>query len=208
MTLADRAGKTLLVNLWATWRAPCRAEMPALDSPAVGPRAEPGFEVVAINVDTGDDTKRKKFLTETGVKDARLLSRQRRWYSSTGSRKAPMALGLPVTLLVDPEGCLIAGMNGPADWAGIGRGEARRLRQSAPSQSREALCNIFMRLEARHTCCRLCLHMSNPADRTGFLKGIVQIGLPFDLILFGGGNVVDQGHLKRSHWSGAPFWGC
>ena len=66
MTLADRAGKTLLVNLWATWCYPCREEMPALNTL----QKEMGgdkFEVVAVNVDTGDDTKPRKFLAETGV---------------------------------------------------------------------------------------------------------------------------------------------
>ena len=67
MTLADRKGKTLLVNLWATWCAPCRAEMPALDALQQA-KGGADFEVVAINVDTGDDAKPKKFLAETGVK--------------------------------------------------------------------------------------------------------------------------------------------
>ena len=67
MTLADRAGKTLLVNLWATWCAPCRAEMPALDALQAA-KGGGDFEVVAINVDTGDDAKPKKFLADTGVK--------------------------------------------------------------------------------------------------------------------------------------------
>ncbi|TIM93265.1 MAG: TlpA family protein disulfide reductase, partial [Mesorhizobium sp.] len=60
------AGKTVLLNLWATWCAPCRAEMPALDAL----QKEKGgntFEVVAVNVDTGDDAKPKKFLKEIGI---------------------------------------------------------------------------------------------------------------------------------------------
>ena len=66
MTLADRAGKTVLMNLWATWCAPCRAEMPALDALQKEMGGEK-FEVIAVNVDTGDDTKPKKFLAETGI---------------------------------------------------------------------------------------------------------------------------------------------
>lgn len=60
MTLGDYKGKTLLVNLWATWCAPCREEMPELDNL----QAEKGgsdFDVVAINIDTGSDEKPKSF---------------------------------------------------------------------------------------------------------------------------------------------------
>lgn len=117
MTLADRTGRTLLVNLWATWCAPCRAEMPSLDS-LQSTRGGPGFEVVAINVDTGDDTKPKKFLAETSVKTLAYYRDATMGVFNTLKTKA-LALGLPVTLLVDPEGCLIAGMNGPAEWAGV-----------------------------------------------------------------------------------------
>ena len=116
MTLADRAGKTLLVNLWATWCAPCRAEMPALDS-LQARKGGPGFEVVAINIDVGDDTKPKKFLAETGVKTLAYY-RDGTMGVFNALKERALALGLPVTLLVDPEGCLLAGMNGPADWAG------------------------------------------------------------------------------------------
>ena len=66
MTIADRAGRTLLVNLWATWCYPCREEMPSLDALQKEMGGD-GFEVVAVNVDTGDDTKPKKFLSETGI---------------------------------------------------------------------------------------------------------------------------------------------
>lgn len=126
MTLADRQGKTLLVNLWATWCAPCRAEMPALDALETEMGGE-SFEVVAINVDTGDDTKPKKFLEETGVK-ALGFYRDSTMGVFNDLKKRGLALGLPVTLLVDEQGCLLAHMNGPAEWSGA---DARRLIETA-----------------------------------------------------------------------------
>jgi thiol-disulfide isomerase/thioredoxin len=116
MTLADRAGKTLLVNLWATWCAPCRAEMPALDA-LQRAKGGAGFEVVAINVDTGDDAKPKKFLADTGVKTLTYY-RDASMGAFNMLKEKALALGLPVTLLVDPQGCLVAAMNGPANWSG------------------------------------------------------------------------------------------
>jgi thiol-disulfide isomerase/thioredoxin len=116
MSLADRSGKTLLVNLWATWCAPCRAEMPALDS-LQAQKGGAGFEVIAINVDTGDDTKPKKFLAETGVKNLAYY-RDATMGVFNALKERALALGLPVTMLVDQEGCLVAAMNGPADWSG------------------------------------------------------------------------------------------
>jgi thiol-disulfide isomerase/thioredoxin len=116
MTLADRTGKTVLVNLWATWCAPCRAEMPALDA-LQKEMGSDRFEVVAINVDTGDAEKPKKFLAQTGV--ATLAQyRDATMGVFEDLKKRGLALGLPVTLLVDDQGCLLANMNGPAEWAG------------------------------------------------------------------------------------------
>jgi thiol-disulfide isomerase/thioredoxin len=116
MTLADRAGKTLLVNLWATWCAPCRAEMPALDALQAA-KGGGEFEVVAVNVDTGDDSKPKKFLAETAVKKLAYY-RDASMGAFNMLKERALALGLPVTLLVDPQGCLVAAMNGPANWSG------------------------------------------------------------------------------------------
>jgi thiol-disulfide isomerase/thioredoxin len=115
-TLADHSGKTLLVNLWATWCAPCRAEMPSLDG-LQATKGGPDFEVVAINVDTGDDAKPKKFLAETGVKTLGYF-RDATMGVFNALKERALALGLPVTLLVDEEGCLLANMNGPANWSG------------------------------------------------------------------------------------------
>ncbi len=115
MTLADHSGKVLLVNLWATWCVPCREEMPALNALQKDMGSD-DFEVVAVNVDTGDDTKPKKFLTETGI-DALGYYRENSLDLFNDVKKRGLALGLPVSLLVDGDGCLLANMNGPADWA-------------------------------------------------------------------------------------------
>jgi thiol-disulfide isomerase/thioredoxin len=115
MALADLGGKTVLLNLWATWCVPCREEMPALNALEREMGGE-GFEVVAINVDTGDDTKPKKFLEETGVNTLGYYRDNTLGVFNELKRRS-LALGLPVTLLIDPEGCLLANMNGPANWA-------------------------------------------------------------------------------------------
>lgn len=114
-TLADFSGRTLLVNLWATWCAPCRAEMPALDA-LQKEMGSQKFEVVAVNVDVGGHEKPKKFLEETAVKNlAYYRDNTLKLFNELKTRG--LALGLPVTLLIDRDGCLLANMNGPAEWA-------------------------------------------------------------------------------------------
>lgn len=115
MRLGDLSGRTLLVNLWATWCAPCRAEMPALNE-LEKQRGSDKFQVVAVNVDNGEADKPKKFLEEIGV-DALAQYRDPTLGIFTNLKKQALALGLPVTLLIDEDGCLLAHMNGPAEWA-------------------------------------------------------------------------------------------
>jgi thiol-disulfide isomerase/thioredoxin len=105
----------VLVNLWATWCAPCRAEMPALDELQQKMGGD-SFEVVAINVDTGDDAKPKAFLNEIKVSGLAYYSDHSMGAFNELKAKG-LALGLPVTVLVDDEGCLLAHMNGPAEWS-------------------------------------------------------------------------------------------
>lgn len=116
LTLASFAGKTVLLNLWATWCFPCRAEMPALDR-LQNEAGGPDFEVVAVNIDTGSDEKPKAFLTETGI-----IHMTPYRDSSMGVfnslKKEGLALGLPVSLLIDGKGCAVGAMNGPAHWDG------------------------------------------------------------------------------------------
>ena len=100
MQLADLSGKVLLVNLWATWCAPCRHEMPALDELQREMGGE-DFEVVAVNVETGDDAKPKAFLDEIGV-DALGFYRDNTVGLFNELKRRNLALGLPVTL--EPDG--------------------------------------------------------------------------------------------------------
>jgi thiol-disulfide isomerase/thioredoxin len=126
MTLADHAGETVLLNLWATWCAPCRAEMPALDA-LQKEMGSDRFQVVAVNVDAGDDAKPKKFLSDIGIEKLGYY-RDSTMALFNDVKTRGLALGLPVTLLIDGEGCLIAHMNGPAEWSGP---DARRLVEAA-----------------------------------------------------------------------------
>lgn len=111
---ADFAGKTVLLNLWATWCGPCREEMPALNALQ---RAAGGqdFEVVAVNIDVGSDEKPKAFLSEYGV-DTLGYYRDSSMGVFNALKKEGLAFGLPVTLIMDKQGCLLSAMNGPAAW--------------------------------------------------------------------------------------------
>lgn len=110
----DFAGKTVLLNLWATWCGPCREEMPALNALQKDMGGK-DFEVVAVNIDTGNDEKPKAFLAEYGV-DALGYYRDSSMGVFNSLKKEGLAFGLPATLVIDKKGCLISAMNGPAAW--------------------------------------------------------------------------------------------
>jgi thiol-disulfide isomerase/thioredoxin len=113
-SLSAFKGKTVLLNVWATWCVPCRAEMLELDKL----QAELGsdkFQVVTVNIDTSRLDRPKKFLEETGVK-ALTLYADPKANIFFELKQAGKALGLPATMLVDPDGCQLGLMNGPANW--------------------------------------------------------------------------------------------
>jgi thiol-disulfide isomerase/thioredoxin len=113
--LADWRRRTVLLNLWATWCVPCRKEMPALDA-LEGKLGGEAFEVVAVNIDTREPAKPRNWLKEAGI--AKLG-----YYADPTAKvfqdlkMIGRAAGMPTTLLVDPSGCEIGTMAGPAEWS-------------------------------------------------------------------------------------------
>jgi len=116
MTLADFSGTPLLVNFWATWCVPCRAEMPALNAVAAHYSSD-ALEVVPVNLDLGADgiDKARAFLDEEKLGNLPLYADPS--YNAFERLKANgVALGLPATLLVDSKGCELGVLQGPAKW--------------------------------------------------------------------------------------------
>jgi thiol-disulfide isomerase/thioredoxin len=114
-TLADFRGRTVLLNLWATWCVPCRKEMPALEA-LQAKLGDDKFQVLAINIDTRNLDKPKAWLDEVGITGL--------GYFADPSAKVfqdlksiGKAIGMPTTLLIDPQGCELGTLAGPAEWA-------------------------------------------------------------------------------------------
>jgi thiol-disulfide isomerase/thioredoxin len=112
--LSDWRGKTVLVNLWATWCVPCRKEMPALEDLQTR-LGGPNFEVVAINIDTRDPEKPKNFLKEANLTRLDYFSDQKAKVFQD-LKQIGRALGMPTSVLVDGQGCEIGTIAGPAEW--------------------------------------------------------------------------------------------
>ncbi|MBN9305857.1 MAG: hypothetical protein BGO82_01510 [Devosia sp. 67-54] len=114
--LADFAGKFLLVNFWASWCIPCRAEMPALDKLAAAENG-PDFMVLPINLDVGSGglDKARKFLADGGWKNLPLYA-DSTFDAFKRLQTEAVAAGLPSSLLLDKKGCEIGVLQGPAEW--------------------------------------------------------------------------------------------
>ena len=126
---ADLKGRVVLLNIWATWCVPCREEMPQLNA-LQGDLGAADFEVVAINIDKGGTEKARKFLEETKATDLALYT------DPSGKLFSKLkAVGMPTTLLLDPDGEEIGRLVGPADWASP---EAKRLIEAAIAASKPA----------------------------------------------------------------------
>jgi thiol-disulfide isomerase/thioredoxin len=111
-SVSQFAGKVVLLNVWATWCAPCREEMPALDrlQQKLGER---GFEVLALSIDTAGAAVVKRFYEEIGVRSLAI------YIDPTTRASAGLGIvGVPTTLLIDGRGREVGRRTGPAEWDG------------------------------------------------------------------------------------------
>ena len=100
----------VLVNLWATWCAPCRREMPSIDRLAAQLQGD-DFAVVAVSVDLGGEDKARAFYDEIGVTNLP-------FYIDPPARigAAFKGFGLPLTVILDANGRELGRLLGPAEW--------------------------------------------------------------------------------------------
>lgn len=110
LTLVDFKGKVVLLNVWATWCAPCRKEMPTLDRL----QAQLGgkdFEVVALSIDRGGPGVVRKFFSDIGIRALALYVDP-----SMDAMSKLAIIGVPTTLLIDRTGREVARHTGEAEW--------------------------------------------------------------------------------------------
>lgn len=109
-SVADFAGKGLLINLWATWCPPCVAEMPALDR-AQAALADEDILVLALSSDRGGKAQVEAFY------QARDIRRLGLWLDPRGAASRALgARGLPTSVIVDRQGREMARLEGDAAW--------------------------------------------------------------------------------------------
>lgn len=108
--LSDFKDKLIVLNLWATWCAPCVKEMPSLDR-LQAKLGGAGFQVVALSVDRGGREQVAPFFKRTGVDSLGL------YLDQPGAAMSKLGLrGLPTTLLVDQRGRELGRVEGPVAW--------------------------------------------------------------------------------------------
>ena len=108
--LSEWKGKIVLINLWATWCAPCKKEMPSL-SRLQAKLGGADFTVLPISLDRGGPDKPGKYLAASKLDNLPL------YLDSTNATLQTLAApGLPLSVLLDREGREIARMAGPAEW--------------------------------------------------------------------------------------------
>lgn len=110
--LSDYRGKVVLLNFWATWCEPCRAELPGIERLRVALAGKP-FVVLAVEMDgsarTASDTAE-----ELGLHFPMLLDRDS---SATAAWKVNL---LPTTFLIGPDGAVALAHTGEVDWSSAG----------------------------------------------------------------------------------------
>ena len=118
VTLSSHRGHVVLVNVWATWCAPCIWEMPAMER-AFEEFGEHGFEILAVNVDMVTDDPARNALIGTNIRDyvdeLGVTFTVLRDPGGTVERAYGVE-ALPTSFLIDREGRIAHKLIGPAEW--------------------------------------------------------------------------------------------
>jgi len=112
LTLDDFKGKVLLLNIWATWCAPCREEMPALDKlqATLGGK---DFQVVALSADEGGRALVEAFYEKLGLKSLGIY-----WDPKGRIERDLDIFAFPTTFLLDRQGRALGARLGAVEWDG------------------------------------------------------------------------------------------
>jgi peroxiredoxin len=110
--LEEYRGKVVLINFWATWCDPCRAEMPSMNRLRASLAGRP-FAVLAVNL-AESETRIRRFMEQVPLEFPVLLDRDR------AVAKAWKARILPASFVLDAEGRVRYSALGEVDWAGEG----------------------------------------------------------------------------------------
>jgi thiol-disulfide isomerase/thioredoxin len=107
-TLSSFRGKPLIINVWASWCGPCRAEMASLDSLAKRYKGKP-FKVIGISTDDYPE-KAYDFLERAGIGFENFIDAKLELENMLGANR------LPLTLLIDAQGKVLVKHYGAKDW--------------------------------------------------------------------------------------------
>ena len=110
IVLSDFAGKTILLNFWATWCGPCRAEMPSLDALNKEWGGE-DFEVITVSSGRNPPPAVAQFFNEAGIETL-----PKHADPTTKFSRSMTVLGLPITVVLNDQGQEIARVQGEAEW--------------------------------------------------------------------------------------------